>query len=143
VTPKQLALHALEKHRGHETERIERMYRGMSADQLELEHALSGKTRKQVLFENRQRDTEIKAAIDWVNSQPVIEHFEALEAEINQLRQLVVNADAVSRARFEYYGLCDCIDNAGSPYPSQWAADIIERSKQTHSPEGNSAKHSG
>lgn len=80
---------------------------------------------------------------DWNGAKPVVEYIDALESEINQLRQLVVNADAVSRARFEYYGLCDCIDNNGSPYPSQWAADIIERSKATHSPEGNAAKHAG
>lgn len=55
----------------------------------------------------------------------------ALIREIQQLRQLVVNADAVSRARFEYYGLCDCIDNTGRPYPSQWSSDLIERAKQT------------
>ena len=58
----------------------------------------------------------------------------ALEREIEQLRQLVVNADAVSRSRFEYYGLCDCIDNAGGPYPSQWAADLIERASTTTEP---------
>lgn len=54
-----------------------------------------------------------------------------LETELQQLRQLVVNADAVSRARFEYYGLCDCIDNCGGPYPSQWSADLIKRAKET------------
>lgn len=54
-----------------------------------------------------------------------------LAAELQQLRQLVVNADAVSRARFEYFGLCDCIDNCGSPYPSQWSADLIRRAKET------------
>ena len=51
--------------------------------------------------------------------------------ELQQLRQLVVNSDTVARARFEYYGLCDCIDNCGGPYPSQWSHDLILRAKQT------------
>jgi len=57
-----------------------------------------------------------------------------LRAEVEQLRQLVTNADAVCRARFEYYGLCDSIDNAGTPYPSQWSADLIKKAALTHPP---------
>lgn len=72
---------------------------------------------------------------DWNGARPVKEHIDALKREVEQLRQLVSNADAVSRARFEYYGLCDCIDNAGRPYPSQWSADLIERARQTHPPD--------
>ena len=56
---------------------------------------------------------------------------EEMVHEIQQLRQCLVNADAVTRARFEYYGLCDCIDNRGGPYPSQWSHDLIARAKTT------------
>lgn len=80
---------------------------------------------------------------DWNGAKPVIEHIDALEREIEQLRELVVNADAVSRARFEYYGLCDCIDNAGGPYPSQWAADLIERARTTTEPAESLQRWSG
>lgn len=54
-----------------------------------------------------------------------------LEQELQQLREFVVNADFVMRARFCYYGICDCIDNTGSPYPSQWGADIVARAKDS------------
>lgn len=63
--------------------------------------------------------------------------------EICQLRQLVVDADTVSRARFEYYGLCDSIDNHGRPYPSQWATDLIRRARTTNEPTKSLARHAG
>lgn len=59
---------------------------------------------------------------------------EELIKEIDSLRQCLVDADAVTRARFEYYGLCDCIDNCGRPYPSQWSHDLIELARTTHAP---------
>jgi hypothetical protein len=71
-----------------------------------------------------------------VHVRPVAQMTRAqLEKEVNQLRQLVVDADAVSRARFEYYGLCDSIDNTGAPYPSQWSANLIKIARATHKPD--------
>lgn len=51
--------------------------------------------------------------------------------EVAMLRQVLVDADEVTRARFEYYGLCDQIDARGSPYPSQFSADLIAKAKAT------------
>lgn len=45
---------------------------------------------------------------------------------INAL-QLLVDADAVMKARFLGYGLCDCLDNKGSPYPSAGSAVSIDK----------------
>lgn len=57
-----------------------------------------------------------------------------LESELNQLRQLIVDADFVTRARFFDWGLCDSIDNTGSPYPSQWSADLVRQARMTNPP---------
>lgn len=56
---------------------------------------------------------------------------DALEKEVIALRQLLVDADYVARARTHEYGICDAIDNNGRPYPSQWSADLIEVAKET------------
>ena len=46
--------------------------------------------------------------------------------EAQQFAQALLNADHVARARGDRFGLCDCVDNAGNPYPSQWLADLLE-----------------
>lgn len=43
--------------------------------------------------------------------------------------ELIVDADHISRERFEYYGLCDQLDNNGRPYPSQFSADMLVEAK--------------
>lgn len=48
-----------------------------------------------------------------------------LREDLLQFAQLLADADHVSRERFEYYGLCDQIDNNGRPYPSQWSAELL------------------
>jgi hypothetical protein len=63
--------------------------------------------------------------------------------EVRQLRQLIVDADMVTRARFENYGLCDSIDNRGLPYPSQWSADIVRRCRETNTPDERLKRHAG
>lgn len=47
------------------------------------------------------------------------------EQEARQFAQALLNADAVARARGDRFGLCDCVDNAGNPYPSQWLTDLL------------------
>jgi hypothetical protein len=42
------------------------------------------------------------------------------------MAHIIVAADVVARERGDEYGLCDCIDNAGRPYPSQWGSDLIK-----------------
>jgi hypothetical protein len=44
---------------------------------------------------------------------------------INAL-QLLVDSDAVMRARFMRFGLCDSIDNTGAPYPSAGSAVSLD-----------------
>jgi len=61
--------------------------------------------------------------------QPVSEAFAALMAERDALARALLECDAVARARGDKYGLCDCIDNGGSPYPSQWLADLLAQAK--------------
>ena len=51
--------------------------------------------------------------------------------EIQLLRQLLINADAVSRSRFCYHGLCDMIGGGGLPYPTQWGSELLCLAKQT------------
>lgn len=50
--------------------------------------------------------------------------------ELQQLRQLIVNADFVAREKFKPFGICDCIDNSGYAYQSQWAEGLIRCAKQ-------------
>lgn len=57
-----------------------------------------------------------------------------LRGEIDQLRQLVVDADYVIRARFDLGGLPDAIDNNSKPYQSLWAQRIVERAKESTEP---------
>lgn len=40
--------------------------------------------------------------------------------------RLLVEAEQIARMRGEMFGLCDCIDNCGNPYPSQFLADTIK-----------------
>jgi hypothetical protein len=46
-----------------------------------------------------------------------------------QLAQALLNADTVARMRGDQFGLCDCIDNAGNPYPSQWLANLLTHAR--------------
>ena len=43
----------------------------------------------------------------------------------------LLNADAVAHERGERFGLCDCVDNKGNPYPSQWLADLLTRARES------------
>jgi len=69
VTPKQLTLLALERMKGDDAERARWNFRGFSADQMELPHGRSGKSRRQVLQEYEQVERDIQEAINWVNQQ--------------------------------------------------------------------------
>ena len=42
-----------------------------------------------------------------------------------KLGRALLNADKVARLRGDKFGLCDCIDNVGHPYPSQHLADLL------------------
>lgn len=44
---------------------------------------------------------------------------------IIQLKQLLIDIDAVARYRGDKFGVCDCIDNAGDPYPSHFLQDVV------------------
>lgn len=49
-----------------------------------------------------------------------------LTDELRLLKQLLVDADQTAADMGSPYGLCDCIDNSGVPYPSQALADVLE-----------------
>jgi hypothetical protein len=42
-------------------------FRGYSADQMELPHGQSGKSRREILEGYEQQEKEVQQAIDWVN----------------------------------------------------------------------------
>lgn len=52
-------------------------------------------------------------------------------ATTKQFAQALLNADTLARARGERFGLCDCADNEGNPYPSQWLADLLAYARET------------
>jgi hypothetical protein len=43
--------------------------------------------------------------------------------------EILLNADAVARARGDRFGLCDCIDKNGNPYPSAWLEGLLEEAR--------------
>jgi hypothetical protein len=67
MTPKQRALYALERMKGDDAERARMNFRGYSADQMELPHGQSGKSRREILEGYEQQEKEVQQAIDWVN----------------------------------------------------------------------------
>jgi hypothetical protein len=67
MTPKQRALYALERMKGDDAERARMNFRGYSADQMELPHCQSGKSRREILEGYEQHEKEVQQAIDWVN----------------------------------------------------------------------------
>lgn len=58
-------------------------------------------------------------------SRKIIDNLVEMQKYISNLEEIILAAEEVARKRGDKYGLCDCIDNRGSPYPSQWSADII------------------
>lgn len=49
------------------------------------------------------------------------------ESELLQAYRLILYAHEVALRSGAKWGLCDDIDNAGNPYPSQWGRDILRR----------------
>lgn len=52
------------------------------------------------------------------------------EQKLRHLYQAIVDLDAVARERGDRFGVCDCVDNAGNPYPSQWLADLLKEARE-------------
>ncbi len=48
-----------------------------------------------------------------------------LKHKLRHLAQALLEIETVAKKRGERFGACDCIDNAGNPYPSQWLADLL------------------
>jgi hypothetical protein len=48
-----------------------------------------------------------------------------METELLQAYRLIVDAHETALKSGHKWGLCDEIDNAGNPYPSQWGRDIL------------------
>ncbi len=51
---------------------------------------------------------------------------------VHQGLQLLVDADAVARARGDRYGLCDQIDNDGEPYPSAALTNWLDVARRVY-----------
>lgn len=69
----------------------------------------------------RLRATVDRLQQQWAENAPAVRY----KTERDALRTALRDCDAVARARGDKYGLCDQIDNGGSPYPSQWLADLL------------------
>lgn len=54
-----------------------------------------------------------------------INRLRVVDVGKNDFAFALLNADAISRKRGDKFGLCDCIDNCGNPYPSQWLSDLL------------------
>ena len=61
------AIRALESMKGDDIYRAEYAFRGMSQDQMNQQHGLSGKTRSEILDEYRSRDAKVDAASAWID----------------------------------------------------------------------------
>lgn len=70
-----------------------------------------------------ERDAEVESANKRAEYWKA-EHL-AGNAEVERLRSALHDCDAVAMARGDRCGLCDRIDNSGSPYQSQWLADLM------------------
>lgn len=66
--PKEVTLRALQNYRGDNLYRCRSMFRGLTAEQMQLEHGQSGKTRAAILAEYEQHDAEVSAALEWVKA---------------------------------------------------------------------------
>ncbi len=43
--------------------------------------------------------------------------------------QVLVDINAIAKARGDKFGVCDCVDNSGNPYPSGWLEKLIEEAE--------------
>ena len=66
--PKALAIRALELLKGDNFARASFAFRGMSPEQMKEQYGYSGKTRAEMLAEYEKHETDVTAAIDWVQS---------------------------------------------------------------------------
>ncbi len=70
MTSKQLAIHALENHKGDDLYRAKAAFRGLTAEEMKKLHGASGKTRAEILSLYQRSNAECDAAIAWVRKQP-------------------------------------------------------------------------
>lgn len=63
---KALALRALHNMLGDDLIRARNAFRGMSVEQMQQQHGMSGKTRSEILEVYEKHDAEVKAAIAWL-----------------------------------------------------------------------------
>lgn len=45
--------------------------------------------------------------------------------------QALLDIDEIARGRGERFGICDCVDNEGNPYPSGWLEGLLSEAKIT------------
>ena len=68
MTPKEITLQALTNAKGDDLERAQMAFRGYSEKELDTQHGMSGKTRREILEGYQKYRNQINQAIEWVNS---------------------------------------------------------------------------
>jgi hypothetical protein len=63
-----LAIAALERYKGDDTQRARAAFRGMSTAEMHEQHGRSGKSRARILADYVEYDERVDAAIAWVKS---------------------------------------------------------------------------
>ncbi|HYB97530.1 MAG TPA: hypothetical protein VEC57_00155 [Candidatus Limnocylindrales bacterium] len=63
-----LAIQALSYLKGDDTARARAAFRGMTPQQMQEEHGVSGRTRAQILASYEAHDAKVDAAIAWVTA---------------------------------------------------------------------------
>lgn len=48
-----------------------------------------------------------------------------INEEMDAAIRFLIQADQIARLRGDKFGLCDCIDSGGHPFPSQAMSDLI------------------
>ena len=79
MTPKELAIQALENMRGDDLYRAMLAFRGMTPQQMQEKHGRSGKTRAQVLADCHAHEDRVNAAIAWVRAAYVDQGCDGVE----------------------------------------------------------------
>jgi hypothetical protein len=67
---KELALKGLEYLIGDDLFRAKQAFEGLTDEQMDRQHGISGRTRREVLAEYERHDREVELAIAWVKSLP-------------------------------------------------------------------------
>lgn len=68
MTPKELAIQALENMKSDDLYRARAAFRGMTSKQMQEQYGQSGKTREQIIADYEKHEDRVNAAIAWVRA---------------------------------------------------------------------------